>query len=80
MKTKIEGCLSFIVIVTIIAICLFITYLFALGIVTFVDKVGEKVRDKIVVVDTVKCVDTVRVIHNFEDLWDKNIPLTDSAI
>ena len=76
MKIKIEGCLSFFIILAMVAFGLFLTYLFALGVVTFVDKVGHrKTTEKVIVVDT-----TGRSSKIYEDVWDKVVPLNDDAI
>ena len=76
MKIKIEGCLSFFIILAMVAFGLFLTYLFALGVVTFVDKVGhKKTTEKVIIVDT-----TGLSSKLYEDIWDKAEPLTDDAI
>lgn len=75
MKIKIEGCLSAFIILAIVAFGLFLTYLFALGIVTFVDKFRKPIY-----IEKVTSADTVKVNSQFETVWDKNIPLTDDAI
>lgn len=75
MKIKIEGCLSTFIILAIVAFGLFLTYLFALGIVTFVDKFRKPIY-----IEKVTSADTVKVNSQFETVWDKNIPLTDDAI
>ena len=75
MKIKIEGCLSAFIILAMVAFGLFLTYLFALGIITFVDKFRKPVY-----IEKVTVVDTVKVNSQFETVWDKNIPLTDDAI
>ena len=76
MKIKLGGCLSSLIILLMLAVGLFLTYLMALGIVTFVDKVfgQRKAEEKIVTVDT-----TATEVM-FEDNWDKTVPLTDDAI
>lgn len=75
MKIKIEGCLSAFIILAIVAFGLFLTYLFALGIVTFVDKFRKPIY-----IEKATSADTVKVNSQFETVWDKNIPLTDDAI
>lgn len=75
MKIKIEGCLSFFIILAMVAFGMFLTYLFALGIVTFVDKLRKPIY-----IEKVTAADTIRINSQFENVWDKNIPLTDDAI
>ncbi len=75
MKIKIEGCLSAFIILAMVAFGLFLTYLFALGVVTFVDKFRKPIC-----IEKVTAADTVKANSQFENIWDKNIPLTDDAI
>lgn len=75
MKIKIEECLSTIILLVMVAFGLFLAYLFALGVVTFVDKFRKPIC-----IEKVTAADTVRINSQFENIWDKNIPLTDDAI
>ena len=75
MKVKIEECLSIFIILAMVAFGLFLAYLFALGVVTFVDRFRKPIY-----IEKVTAADTVKVNSQFENVWDKNIPLTDDAI